>query len=146
LKDRSIEIIEYPDRVKEGAMQLPLQIAVRGFELEGWTEALIRKCAEKLEQYHDRVTGIRVMVEVPQRQMGEPIMYNVRFDITVPGGELVVKRQPHPELHTAIQRAFDATRRRLQDYVRRQRGDVKAHASPRRRDRRRPRGNVVTES
>jgi ribosome-associated translation inhibitor RaiA len=51
-----------------------------------------------------------------------------KSDITVPGGELVVKRQADPELHTAIQRAFDAARRRLQDYVRRQRGDVKAHA------------------
>lgn len=108
-------------------MQLPLQIAVRGVELEGWTDELIRKYADKLERYHDRVTAIRVMVEVPQRQMGEPIMYNVRFDITVPGGELVVK-QAHAELHTAIQRAFEAARRRLQDYVRRQRGDVKAHA------------------
>jgi ribosome-associated translation inhibitor RaiA len=109
-------------------MQLPLQVAARGVELESGTEALIRQYAEKIERYYDRVTGIRVMVDVPQRQMGEPIMYNVRFDITVPGGELVVKRQPHPELHTAIQRAFDAARRRLQDYVRRQRGDVKAHA------------------
>ncbi len=109
-------------------MQLPLQIAARGIELEDWTDALIRKYADKLEQYHGRMTGIRVMVEVPQRQMGEPIMYNVRFDITVPGGELVVKRQAHPELQTAIQRAFEAARRRLQDHVRRQRGDVKAHA------------------
>lgn len=109
-------------------MQFPLQIAARGVELDGRTEALIRQYAEQLERYHSRITGIRVMVEVPQRQMGAPIMYNARWDITVPGGELVVKRQAHPELHTAIQRAHEAARRRLQDYVRRQRGDVKAHA------------------
>lgn len=109
-------------------MQLPLQIAARGVELESGAEALIRQYAGKLERYHDRITGIRVMVDVPQRQMGEPIMYNVRFDITVPGSELVVKHQAHPELHTAIQRAFEAARRRLQDAVRRQRGDVKARA------------------
>jgi ribosome-associated translation inhibitor RaiA len=109
-------------------MQLPLQVAARGVELGSGTEALIRQYAEKLERYSDRLNGIRVMVEAPQRQSGGPIMYAVRFDITVPGGELVVKRQADPELHTAIQRAFDAARRRLQDYVRRQRGDVKAHA------------------
>jgi len=108
-------------------MQLPLQIAARGVELDERAEALIRQYAEQLERYYNRVTSIRVMVEVPQRQMGAPIEYNVRFDITVPGGELVVKRQPHAELHTAIQRAFQAARRRLQDHVRRQRGDVKAH-------------------
>jgi ribosomal subunit interface protein len=107
-------------------MQIPLQIAARGIELGDETEALIRRYAEKLERYYDRIMGIRVMVEVPQRQMGEPIMHNVRCDITVPGGEVVVKRQSHAELHTAIQRAFEAARRRLQDYARRQRGEVKA--------------------
>lgn len=107
-------------------MQLPLQIAARGIELGSETETLIRQYAEKLDRYYDRIMGIRVMVEVPQRQMGEPINHNVRFDITVPGGEVVVKRQAHPELYTAIQRAYEAARRRLQDYARRQRGDVKA--------------------
>jgi len=109
-------------------MKLPLQITVRGVEVGGTTEALIRQYAEKLERYYDRIMGMRVMVEVPQRQMGEPIVHNVHIDITVPGGEVVVKRQAHPELHTAIQRAFEAARRRLQDYARRQRGDVKVRA------------------
>ena len=109
-------------------MKLPLQIAARGIELGSSTEALIRQYAEKLERYYDRIMGMHVMVEVPQRQMGEPIVHNVRIDITVPVGEVVVKRQAHPELHTAIQRAYEAARRRLQDYARRQRGDVKARA------------------
>jgi ribosomal subunit interface protein len=115
-------------RLKEGVMQLPLQIAARGVALGEETETLIRQHAEKLERYYDRIMGVRVMVEVPQRQMGEPIMHNVRIDMTVPGGEVVVKRQEHPELHTAIQRAFEAARRRLQDYARRQRQHVKEHS------------------
>lgn len=112
-------------------MELELQVAARGVDLDARAEALIRQYAEKLERYYDRVTGIRVMVEVPQRQMGEPIMHNVRFDITVPGSELVVKRQAHPDLLTAIQRAYEAARRRLQDYARRQRLQVKAHTGGR---------------
>lgn len=109
-------------------MQLPLQIAARGVELDDVTETLIRQYADKFDHYYDRIMGIRVMVEVPQRRMGEPIMYNVRFDITVPGGEVLVKRQANPELRTAVQRAFEAARRRLQDYARRQRGEVKTPA------------------
>jgi ribosomal subunit interface protein len=109
-------------------MELPLQITARGVEVGSTTEALIRQHAEKLDRFYDRIMGVRVMVEVPQRQMGEPIVHNVHIDITIPGGEVVVKRQAHPELHTAIQRAFEAARRRLQDYARRQRGDVKARA------------------
>ena len=112
-------------------MELQLQIAARGVDLDVAAETLIRQYAEKLEHYYERITGMRVMVEVPQRQMGEPIVYNVRFDITVPGAELVVKRQAHPELLTAIQRAYEAARRRLQDYARRQRLQVKAHSGGR---------------
>ena len=109
-------------------MQIPLQVAARGVELGDESEALIRQYAEKLDRFYDRIMGIRVMVEVPQRRMGEPIMHNVRFDITVPGGEVLARRQAHPDLLTAIQRAYEAARRRLQDYARRQRGDVKARA------------------
>lgn len=109
-------------------MKLPLQIAARGVELGSETEGLIRKYADKLDRFYDRIMGMRVTVEVPQRQMGEPIVYNIHLDITVPGGEVVVKRQEHPELHTAIQRAYEAARRQLQEYARRQRGDVKARA------------------
>ena len=106
-------------------MQLPLLIAVRNTTLGRPGRALIRRSATKLETFYDRITACRVMVEVPQRfPAGEPILYNVRLDITVPGEEIVVKRQGHVELETAIQDAFDAAGRRLQDYARRQRGDV----------------------
>jgi cold shock CspA family protein/ribosome-associated translation inhibitor RaiA len=100
-------------------MQLPLQVTMRNGELgePGW--ALIRKSAEKLETFSDRITACRVTVEVPQRfPAGAPIAYNVRVDLTVPGDEIVITHQGHPELETAIQDAFDAAGRRLQDYVR----------------------------
>lgn len=110
-------------------MQTPLQIAVRNVEDSETARALVRKCVEKLEVFYDRITSCRVMIEVPQRfPAGTPIAYNVRVDIRVPREEIVIKRQAHPELHTAIQEAFDAAGRRLQDYARRARGDVKRPA------------------
>jgi len=112
-------------------MVLPLQISARGLDLEAAAEALIRRYAERLDRFYDRITAVRVLVEVPQRRMGEPVLYNVRFDITVPGGEVVVTRQGQAELHNAIQRSYEAARRRLQDYARRQRGDVKARVRTR---------------
>lgn len=112
-------------------MQLPLHIAVRNTTLSAPTEALIRKYAEKLELFFDRITACRVMVEVPQRYpAGPPVTYNVRVDVIVPGEEIVVRRRPHPELETAIQDAFDVAGRRVQDYVRRLQGNVKRHEAP----------------
>jgi len=106
-------------------VQSELQISARGLDLDERVETAIRLYAERLERYHSRITAVRVAVEVPQRQMGAPIMYHVSFNIVLPHGEVVIRRQAHPNLLTAIQRAWEAARRRLQDFARRQRHEVK---------------------
>ena len=50
--------------------------------------------------------------------------------MTVPGAELVVTRQENEELQVAIRDAFNAAQRRLRDYARRQRGEVKTLETP----------------
>ncbi|HJS41964.1 MAG TPA: HPF/RaiA family ribosome-associated protein [Gemmatimonadales bacterium] len=110
-------------------MQTPPQISVRNVEDSDAARTLVQQCVEKLEVFYGRIISCRVMVEVPQRfPAGPPVAYNVRVDIRVPGEEIVIRRQANPELHTAIQDAFDAAGRRLQDYARRVRGDVKRRA------------------
>jgi cold shock CspA family protein len=57
----------------------------------------------------------------------------VRIDLTVPGKELVVARDPslhlaHEDVLVAIRDSFDAARRELMDYARLQRGQAKARA------------------
>lgn len=109
-------------------MEVPLRIAARNFELGEASRALIREQVGKLEQFCGEIIACRVTAEVPQRYpAGEPVEYGVRVDLVVPGEELVVTRQVDRELETAIQNAFDAAGRRLEDYVRRRRGDVKRH-------------------
>lgn len=100
-------------------MRLPLQIVAQGLELPPESEAKIRDYAGKLETFFGRIMGCRVTVSVPNRWLqATPIVYRVRIDLTVPGGELVVRRQPHTSLLDAIQDAFQVAGRRLQDYVR----------------------------
>jgi cold shock CspA family protein/ribosome-associated translation inhibitor RaiA len=108
-------------------MELPLQITTPDFRLPPALEAEIRTKAAKLEEYYDRIVRCRVVIEAPvgHHRQGGP--YNVRIDLTVPGAELVVNRQDAQELPVAIRDAFDALRRRLEDYVRHQRGAVKVH-------------------
>jgi cold shock CspA family protein len=61
-----------------------------------------------------------VAVEAEHRYpSGGEISYSVKVQLSVPGEDLVVSRQDDPVLLTAIQRAFDAARRQLQDHVRR---------------------------
>jgi ribosomal subunit interface protein len=113
-------------------MQLPLQITFHGVQRSDAIEQYIRERAAKLDVLDRRVMGCRVAVEMPHRHARHGEHYRVRIDITVPGGEVVVGRVPegdpaYEDVYAAIDAAFDDAGRRLQDFVRRQRGDVKPH-------------------
>lgn len=107
-------------------MILPLQITSRNLELTEAIKANIREHAENLDKYYSRIMSCRVAVEaLPNRSL-----YNVRIDMTVPGVELVIKLDPNSDLYIAIRDAFHDARRKLEDFARRQRGDVKHHEEP----------------
>lgn len=131
-------------------MQVPLQITFRNMESSPMVEDWIRAEAARLETFYSQIMGCRVAVEVPHRHHRKGSMYHVRIDLTLPGGELVIKRQPnirnrvrltggaqvkkslevgtpHKNLRLAIDSAFKVAGRRLQDYARRQNGRVKTH-------------------
>jgi ribosomal subunit interface protein len=108
-------------------MEIPLQITSRDFELTDAIKSEILDKAGKLDKYYDRIMRCRVVVETPHRHHHEGKLYNVQIHITVPGKELVVQREPHEDLYVSIRNSFDAARRKLEDFVRRQRGDIKRH-------------------
>lgn len=111
-------------------MKIPLQITVRNVSLSDVVETDIRQKAADLDSFYDRIMGCRVFVEAPHRHHHQGILYNVRIDLTVPGKEIVIKREPHEDVYVAVRDAFDAARRQLEDFARRQRGDVKSHETP----------------
>ena len=115
-------------------MQLPLQVTFRNIPPSEALEAKIHEKVDKLEKFYDRLIGCRVALEVPHRHH-QGNLYHIRIDLTVPGGELVVDRTPpehqaHEDIYVAVHDAFDAAKRKLQDYARLQRQDVKTHEVP----------------
>jgi len=133
-------------------MILPLQITFRNMASSEVVKGWIQEEANKLDEFHGKITGCRVVVELPNRRRKAGNLYHVRVDLTVPGGEMVVKRQPnlralpsrvplkptkrlevkapHKDLRQAINDAFGAVQRRLQDFSRRRRREVKTHQGP----------------
>ena len=116
-------------------MQVPLQVSFRNMPPSPAVEADIREKAAKLEEFYDRITSIRVVVETPHRQHRQGKLFHVRIDVRVPGRELVVRREPaehhaHEDVHVAVRDGFDAAKRQLEDYVRETRGNVKSHDTP----------------
>lgn len=113
-------------------MQLPLQITFRNMPPSAAIEAKIRERSARLERFHDRIIGCRVLVEAAHRQNRKAHRYHVRVDVTVPGCEIAVTRHPaddaREDMYVAIRDAFDAVWRRLEDQAQRARGEVKRHA------------------
>ncbi|QQR81351.1 MAG: ribosome-associated translation inhibitor RaiA [Deltaproteobacteria bacterium] len=111
-------------------METPVQITFRHMETSPALEEVIRKKIEKLDALYDRITGCHVLIEAPHRHHQQGKHFHVRFDIVVPGTEIVVNRDPglrssHEDVHVALKEAFEAAKRQLQEYVRKTRGEVK---------------------
>jgi ribosomal subunit interface protein len=116
-------------------MQSPLQITFRDIDQSDAIEARIRERVAKLEDFCHRITSCRVVVEAPHQHRHKGMLYNVRIDLILPGGEIVVNREAHAnhaheDVYVAIRDAFDSAQRQLKNFVRRRRGETKAHEAP----------------
>jgi len=111
-------------------MQSPIQITARGFALHIWWRNKIQRKAEKLMEFCGWITHCRVVAESRHKHSHKARQYNVRIDIAIPHRLLVINREPEPTLNAAIDMAFDAAERRLEERVRVGRHYVKTHEEP----------------
>jgi ribosome-associated translation inhibitor RaiA len=126
-------------------MSTPLQITFRGMEPSPAVTRYVRARMDKLAAHFGRITACRVVIEEPNRHRLRGRHFHVRLDLTVPGGEIVVRHEPaarpppaddgtpaplpknaepdapHKDAYLAIHDAFDIAHRKLEDRVRRQR-------------------------
>jgi ribosomal subunit interface protein len=108
-------------------MQIPLQISFHGVERSNALYNAVHDKVEKLERYYDRIMSCRVVLELDARHKHQGKQLTVRIDLKVPGGEIAITREHGEDIQIALRDAFDAARRKLEDYARGQRGDVKRH-------------------
>lgn len=133
---------------------VPTQVTFRGLAHSDALEADIHERVAWLGQFYDGIVRCRVLLDLPHRHRQDGRHFHVRVEVTVPGGgPIVVNHQPslhgglkdieveahrkegeiesvHRYARVAIHQAFDAARRRLEDFAREQRGDVKTHEVP----------------
>jgi ribosomal subunit interface protein len=116
-------------------MKLHVEITFRNMNASPALEDNVRDKVQKLEQVCDRMIGCRVVVEAAHRHQHKGHLYHVRIDVSVPGQELVVSRDPsekqaHADVYVAVRDAFDAARRQLERFQRtnHRAAQVRAHA------------------
>jgi hypothetical protein len=130
---------------------IPTHITFRGLGHSDALDSDIRDRVAWLEQFYADIVRCRVTLELPHRHRRDGRHFHVRIELTVPGGSpIVVSHEPsvhgrlkdieedahhketeiegvHRYATVAIHQAFDAARRRLEDFAREQRGAVKTH-------------------
>ncbi len=116
-------------------MIIPLQITFRHMDPSPALEARIRELAARLDRFSQHIMRCRVVVEPQSRHSHQGALYDVRIDLTLPDQEIATRRshpasRAHEDPYVALRDAFRATRRKLEDYERTRRLDVKTHVGP----------------
>jgi cold shock CspA family protein/ribosome-associated translation inhibitor RaiA len=111
-------------------MRVPLQVTFRHVDRSDEVEVRIRERAEKLDRICGQIMTGRVVVDLPAQRHRKGKVFLVRIDLTVPGKELVVNRDPllnhaHEDVYVAVEDAFDAMERILKEYSKAIQGEVK---------------------
>ncbi len=103
-------------------MQAALKITFRNAERSDPVEAVVRERADKLSQFFKEIISCRVTIEVPNRTPEYDVLnHRVSIEISVPGDELVVSREPNEhenfnDIYLTIRNAFDAAEQQLKNY------------------------------
>jgi ribosome-associated translation inhibitor RaiA/cold shock CspA family protein len=116
-------------------MEIPVEISFHNMPSSPALEAEIRERVGKLDRLYNHLIGCRVSVEQLHRSRQTGNLYEVHIELRVPGEDVVVSREPHhardrysdPDVGIALRNAFKTAERRLLDFKRRQRGEVKLH-------------------
>lgn len=126
-------------------MAMPVQVTFRKMARVRWLEADVRARAAQLERYYPDIVACRVVVEPAGRGHDAGNRYHVGIHLNVPGEEIVAShdasvhaaakasgtrsltkqgevRRERRRANVAVRHTFEAARRQLQDFRRRQRG------------------------
>ena len=133
---------------------IPIQVSFRGLAHSDELESEVRERVAWLEQFYAGIIRCHVIVALPHQHRHDGRHFHIRIELTVPGGPpIVVSHEPslhhrlkdveaeahhkeseiesvHRYAAVAVREAFDAARRRLEDFAREQRGAVKTHQVP----------------
>src|SRR3954466_8006823 len=116
-------------------MDIPVEIVFHNMPSSPAVEREIRDRVEKLDRMYNHLIGCRVSLEHLHRRPPAGNATEVNREWRVPGEDVVVSREPHharerysdPDVNVALRDAFKTAERRLTEFKRKQRGDVKVH-------------------
>ncbi len=107
---------------------MSLEITLRELPNSAAVDAKIRQKVDKLTQFCDRIQFCKVVVELYQKHKHQGRLFTVHLEVAVPVNVLVVNHKVGEDIYMVLRDTFTAMKRKLDEYVGRQRGFVKAHS------------------
>ena len=125
------------DATAEGLriVTIPVQITFRHMETSPAVETRVRELTDHLGVFSDRIQSCRVVVDSPHRHHHQGKVFNVKVQLALPGGDVVVDmerpdRDNHEDVYVVLRDAFDAARRQLQQRMSTLRGEPTLREKP----------------
>ena len=114
-------------------MTIPTSVTFHGMDVSEALHAKIEERAQRLGRFAEDILSCNVVVGACEHKHRQGNRYNVRALVTLRDGTIEAGHTPspdssHEDAYLAVAHTFDALRRRIEDHVRRRRGDIKSHA------------------
>lgn len=112
---------------------IPTRVLFDGMDASAALRAKIEQRAQRLARFAADIETCQVTVRACEHHHRHGNRYNVHARVTMHGRTIEAGHTPtsdpgHDDPYMAMAQTFDSLRRRIEDHVRRRRGDVKAHA------------------
>jgi ribosomal subunit interface protein len=110
-------------------MKMPPEISFQRVEHSDAIAAAVQRHAAKLDKHYSEIVRCRVSVILDTGHAHQVRRFAVRIDLTIPHRELVSNQAHDEDAYVALRDAFKGITRMLDDAVRKERGQVKAHGN-----------------
>lgn len=129
---------------------VPVQTTFRHLPSSPALAARVEAETQKLLRYSRPILSCHAVIVAPHRHRQQGRHFSVHLELSLPGERLAITHEAagvrrtaevtggtkateteadHKDAYVVLRKAFDSARRRLQDYARRRRGEVKLHRS-----------------
>lgn len=115
---------------------IPTELTFRGIDPSDALRDVVLARVARLERFSGDILSCAVVIGRSEHRHRHGNRFDVHVRLKMRGSDIEAGNTPvddtrHEDAYVAVGDAFDALRRRVQDYAHRRRGDVKAHAPQR---------------
>ncbi|MGE5085477.1 MAG: cold shock domain-containing protein [Bacillota bacterium] len=116
-------------------LMIDLKINYLGMPESNSVSAAVWDHVKHLELFSAQLMSCHVVINRPPRKSHQGGIYHIKIHLHMKGSDIVIDREPgknhaHEDVYVALRDAFDAAKRKIEDYTRIRSGRVKNSVKP----------------